>query len=114
MIANIDFGADGKVARKIYEKLKSVHSEASFFVVSQDDDCEKLGCYPFVSAEHLAAGLNAKDWVEYCISRLECGKGGGKADTANASFQYSEALVDQLFTHASEYVKDKFPILIAK
>jgi hypothetical protein len=41
VIAVIDFGADGKVARKIYEKLKSVNPEASYFVVSPDDDGEK-------------------------------------------------------------------------
>lgn len=41
VIANIDFGADGKVARKIYEKLKSVHPDASYFIMSQDEDGEK-------------------------------------------------------------------------
>eukprot|EP00981_Chlorochromonas_danica_P003570 scaffold659_cov192-Ochromonas_danica.AAC.83 len=114
VIANIDFGADGKVARKIYEKLKSVHPSGSFFVVSADDDGERIGVYPFVSQEHLAAGLNAKEWVEFCISRLGTGKGGGKADQANANFPNTESLPDQLFTFAAEFVKDKFSLFISK
>lgn len=67
-----------------------------------------------MSQEHLAAGLNAKEWVEFCISRLGTGKGGGKADQANANFPNTESLPDQLFSFAAEFVKDKFSLFISK
>ena len=41
----------------------------------------RVGLFPSVSAEHLQSnGLNAKEWVEYCIAGVGLGgKGGGKA-----------------------------------
>jgi alanyl-tRNA synthetase len=41
VVTVIDFGADGKVAKKIHDKLKAVHTEGSFFVISADEDGEK-------------------------------------------------------------------------
>ena len=41
VVVQIDFGADGKVAKKIHDKLKGEHAEGSFFVASYDDDEEK-------------------------------------------------------------------------
>jgi len=41
VVAQIEFGADGKVVRKIHDKLKSIHSEASYFIASFDDEGEK-------------------------------------------------------------------------
>ena len=41
VVAVIDFGADGKVAKKIHDKLKAVHADGSFFVISADEDGEK-------------------------------------------------------------------------
>ena len=40
-----------------------------------------MGLFPIVTAGHLQGnGLNAKEWVEYCIAGVGLGgKGGGKA-----------------------------------
>ena len=37
----MEFGADGKVAKKIQDTCKSVHPEGSFFIASLDDEGEK-------------------------------------------------------------------------
>jgi len=73
----------------------------------------RLGCYPFVAAAHMSSGLSAKEWVEFVIARVGSGKGGGKADTANASFGYTEALCEQVYSAATAFVKDKFSVLTA-
>ena len=41
----------------------------------------RVGLFPIVTAGHLQGnGLNAKEWVEYCIAGVGLGgKGGGKA-----------------------------------
>ncbi len=41
IVASVDIGADGKVAKKIQEKLRALHTRGSFFLVSIDDDGEK-------------------------------------------------------------------------
>jgi hypothetical protein len=41
IVAQIEFGSDAKVVRKIHEKLKSIHPTASYFVASFDDELEK-------------------------------------------------------------------------
>jgi len=41
VVSKMEFGADGKVAKKIQDKFKSIHPEGSFFLASLDDDEEK-------------------------------------------------------------------------
>ncbi len=38
---NIEFGADGKVAKKLLDRMRAIHSEGSFFVSSLDEENEK-------------------------------------------------------------------------
>ena len=70
----LEIGADGKVAKKIQEKLKAIYPAASYFLASLDDDAERSGLYPMVSADHLrdykSKGFNAKAWVEAVSQRL--------------------------------------------
>ena len=41
VIAQIEFGADGKIAKKIYEKLISIKPNASYFLLSTDEESDK-------------------------------------------------------------------------
>lgn len=41
VVAQIEFGSDGKVARKIHEKLKAVYPDASYFIASFDEETDK-------------------------------------------------------------------------
>ena len=47
----------------------------------------RVGLFPIVSAGHLQNnGLNAKEWVEYCIAGVGLGgKGGGKAVSSDSA-----------------------------
>jgi hypothetical protein len=42
IFADLDFGADGKIAKKLQDKLKSLHPSCSSVIVSVDDDGERL------------------------------------------------------------------------
>ena len=44
------------------------------------------------SAERVEKGASAKDFCDKIVAALGCGKGGGKADLANASFPLSETV----------------------
>lgn len=41
VVAELDLGADGKLAKKIQEKFKSVYPELSSVLLSSDDDGER-------------------------------------------------------------------------
>lgn len=114
IVASVDIGADGKVAKKIQEKLRALHARGSFFLVSIDDDGEKIGCYPAVSTEHIAVGINAKEWVDFVISKVGAGKGGGKADQANGSIPGDAETVDKILSFATEYLNNRISSLVFK
>ena len=41
VVLQLEIGADGKVAKKIQETLRSIHPSGSFFIASLDDEAEK-------------------------------------------------------------------------
>jgi len=108
LVLSLDIGADGKVAKKILEKIKAVYPVASVFIASMDEDEEKIGVYPAVSEAHQARGLSAKSWLDYCVHASGGGgKGGGKVDQANGSFPVTPSLtIDVLLGYAHKYLKD--------
>ena len=53
----------------------------SFFV--------RVAAFVSFSAERVGKGSNAKEFCDKIVTSLGCGKGGGKADLANASFPLS-------------------------
>jgi hypothetical protein len=74
----------------------------------------RIGCYPAVSTEHVAAGINAKEWVDFVIGKIGAGKGGGKADQANGSIPGDSETVDKILTHATEYLNNRITSLVFK
>lgn len=67
-----------------------------------------------MSAEHIAAGIHAKEWVDFVIGKIGAGKGGGKADQANASIPGDSDAVDKILTHATEYLNNRITSLVFK
>jgi len=108
LVLSLEIGADGKVAKKILEKIKAVYPIASVFIASLDEDEEKIGVYPAESDVHQTKGLSAKAWLDYCVyASGGGGKGGGKADQANGSFPVTPRLsIDGLLGYAHEYIKN--------
>ncbi len=41
MVVELDFGSDGKAARKIQEIMTGIHPNASVLIISADEDAEK-------------------------------------------------------------------------
>ena len=107
VVTSLDFGADGKLAIKIHDTFKSIHPDGSLFLASVDDDGEKVGVFPIVSANHIAIGLSAKEWCDHVISVVGNGKGGGKADKATASFTGGKDILSTVISSAEEYAKSK-------
>ncbi len=56
--------------------------------------------------------VNAKEWCDSCIAALGKGRGGGKADLANANFpvddsQNANSVIAALLSAANTYVVGK-------
>ena len=52
----------------------------------------RVAAFVSFSAEHVEKGFSAKEFCDKIVAALGCGKGGGKADLANASFPLSETV----------------------
>lgn len=63
--------------------------------------------FPSVSAAHVAKGLSAKEWVDFCVSAVGAGKGGGRADNANGSIPGGEDVVAKVVAAANQYAASK-------
>ena len=48
IVAAIDFGADGKIAKKIQDIVKGISANISMVIVSGDDEGEKYGYMRFI------------------------------------------------------------------
>ena len=100
-------GVDAAVNKKVSETLKKGYPQGSFFVASVDEDKGQIGLFPFVTKEHVAAGLSAKDWVETCFARVGAGKGGGKAETALGTIPGGASLMPEILSAARVYSESK-------
>jgi alanyl-tRNA synthetase len=100
----LEFGRDSKILKKIQEAVKAVNEHCSIFIASMDSEGDKIGVNALVSKHHESSGLDARKWCDFCTQALGTGKGGGKADSATASLQASEAVtVDAVLRVASEF-----------
>ena len=71
-----------------------------------------IGLYPCCVEKHITNNkLSAKEWNDACIVAAGSGKGGGKADTANAFIPIendnADALFDRIMTAAKSYFNSK-------
>jgi len=71
-----------------------------------------IGLYPCCVDKHITNNkVSAKEWNDACISAVGSGKGGGKADTANAFIPVedatAEALFDKIMVAAKSYFTSK-------
>jgi hypothetical protein len=68
--------------------------------------------YPCCIEKHISSNkLSAKEWNDACIAAVGAGKGGGKADTANAFIPIENndtgALFDKIIVAAKAYFVSK-------
>ncbi len=67
----------------------------------------RVGCYPIVTAAHQSQGISAKEWIDFVIAGVGAGKGGGKAETANASIPGGQEVMDKVLSLAAQYGENK-------
>jgi alanyl-tRNA synthetase len=67
----------------------------------------RVGLYVALSGDHLAAGISAKASCDHCMSAVHGGKGGGKADLANASFPFTATTTTSLLDGARTYLSSR-------
>lgn len=63
-----------------------------------------------MSADHVAAGLNAKEWCDHCVAAVGAGEGGGRAVLANATTPGDRAVLAVVLTATKEYASRKLGI----
>lgn len=66
------------------KQMKITNPEASALFVTVDEETKKIFCMAAVSKSGIEKGLKANEWVQQ-LSTVMGGKGGGKAESAQAS-----------------------------
>ncbi len=57
----------------------------------------------------LQRGVSAKECITFCIEKLKNGKGGGKEDLANATFDLNDPIsIEKLKETVLDYFKSRF------
>lgn len=112
VINTVNFGADGKIAKTMQDIIKKHAPQTSNFFCSLDASDTKVGVYTVATAEHIKAGLDAKEWSSHVIQAVGTGKGGGKSSQATASIPVEEGrtpdeVVEAILVAAREYAASK-------
>jgi len=76
IVGAFEFGSDGKIAKKIYEKMKSIY-DTSTIIISLDEAEDKVAVNVYLTKDHVSNGLNAKVITDKIMTLGE-GRGGGK------------------------------------
>ncbi|XP_055839857.1 alanine--tRNA ligase, cytoplasmic [Episyrphus balteatus] len=87
------------------KQVRALSPETSAMFVSVDVDSKKIFCLTSVPKGAVEKGLKANEWVQH-ISTTLGGKGGGKAESAQASGPNYDK-VDEVLKLASEFAKTK-------
>ncbi|XP_044268789.1 alanine--tRNA ligase, cytoplasmic [Tribolium madens] len=87
------------------KQVRSLSPSTSALFVTVDPDSNKMFCLASVSKEGIDKGLKANEWVQVIASKLG-GKGGGKADSAQASGSNCVG-VDEILQLAKQFAESK-------
>lgn len=87
------------------KQVRSLSPNTSALFVTVDEDSNKVFCLSSVPREAAERGLKANEWVQAVAVKLG-GKGGGKADSAQASGGNSVA-VEEILELAESFARSK-------
>lgn len=87
------------------KQMKALSPETSALFVSVDEDSKKIFCLSAVSKSGIEKGLKANEWVQH-VSGTMGGKGGGKAESAQASGTNYDK-VDDVLALAKKFAASK-------
>ncbi|XP_050437288.1 alanine--tRNA ligase, cytoplasmic-like [Adelges cooleyi] len=101
VVCKLDAGSNTKALDTALKQVKTTRPEIAVMLISEDKNCGKIYCHCAVSKDLNAKGLKANDWAAKVAAAIN-GKGGGKADSAQASGTNSQN-VDELVKIAEEF-----------
>lgn len=112
LVEAIDFGGDGKIAKKIQDKFRSIVPDGSLFLASLDDDETKVSIHVITTNEHITQyGLNSKLICDECIEKYGAGKGGGRDIQATAALPITDKSPEEsllfVVNTAREFIQSK-------
>lgn len=87
------------------KQVKTTNADTSAIFVTVDEDSKKIFCLAAVSKTGQEKGLKANEWVQH-LSNVMGGKGGGKADSAQAQGNNFEK-VDEIMELAKQFAASK-------
>lgn len=88
-----------------FKLMKTSNPEASAMFISVDEESKKIFCLASVSKSGIDKGLKANEWVQQ-VSTVINGKGGGKAESAQASGSNYET-ADEVIELAKQFAISK-------
>lgn len=84
LVQKLDAFNNTKALDAALKQVKLLSPDTSALFVSVDSDSKKIFCLSAVSKSGIEKGLKANEWVQE-VSTIMGGKGGGKAESAQAS-----------------------------
>ncbi|XP_011170505.1 alanine--tRNA ligase, cytoplasmic isoform X2 [Solenopsis invicta] len=93
------------------KKIKAISQETSAMLISVDHNVNKIYALSSVSKSGIDEGLKANEWVQAIVPLMK-GKGGGKAESAQASGT-NIACLNEIVSKAKEFANQKLGITTA-
>lgn len=105
LVEVLDAGSNTKALDAALKQVKASAPHMAAMFVSVDSGAKKIFCLASCPKEAVSAGLSAIDWIRY-ITDIMGGKGGGKAESAQASGpNYENA--SQVLNKARDYASQQ-------
>jgi alanyl-tRNA synthetase len=99
---------DGSISKKLIDAMKKIHTNASFFIYSNEKATNKLGLFSYVCKKHQSEGLSAKDWLDQAFAAASGqGKGGGKAENAIGNIPGGLEFIESIMVALKSYVGNR-------
>ncbi|KAF6214500.1 hypothetical protein GE061_009243 [Apolygus lucorum] len=95
IVSQLKAGSNTKALDAALKQVKQSSPSTSAMFISVDEETKKIFCLCAVTKESVDKGLKAGEWVG-ALSKLINGKGGGKAESAQASGTNISALQEVL------------------
>ncbi|XP_063232495.1 alanine--tRNA ligase, cytoplasmic isoform X2 [Bacillus rossius redtenbacheri] len=105
LVHEFDADSNSKALDSALKQVKSLSPETAAMFFSVDIDAKKIVCLSAVPKAAVEKGLKASEWVQH-VSGLMQGKGGGKAESAQATGTNPSCLQEAMAL-AKRFASDK-------
>ncbi|XP_020285640.1 alanine--tRNA ligase, cytoplasmic isoform X2 [Pseudomyrmex gracilis] len=109
LVEVLEAHSNTKALDSALKKIRAISPETSALLVSVDRDAKKIFALSSVPKSAVSKGLKANEWIQAITSVMQ-GKGGGKAESAQASGSNIAGL-DEVVNKATEFANQKLGII---